>query len=63
MSQYFSISNFKIPIELKPLYEEVSQTFEKKVMNAIKTNKEKLNEKDQKDSKESSHTRRLFKTS
>ncbi len=40
MNQYFSVCGMQIPIELKPLYQEVSMTFEKKVMDAIKTTKQ-----------------------
>ena len=63
MNQYFSIAGNKIPIEFKSLYEEVSETFERKVMGAIKTKKENKNEKNKKISKESYHPRRLHKTS
>ena len=41
MNQYFSIAGNRIPIEFKHLYEEVSETFERKVMGAIKTKKER----------------------
>ena len=40
MDQHFSVCGIKIPIELKPIYEEVSRTFEAKVVDAIKTKKE-----------------------
>lgn len=63
MNQYFSIAGNRIPIEFKHLYEEVSETFERKVMGAIKTKKENKNEKNKKISKESYYPRRLHQTS
>jgi len=45
MNQYFSVAGNQIPIELRPLYEEVSKTFERKVMDAVKTKKENKDEK------------------
>jgi len=32
MGQYFSIANNQIPIELKPLYQEISKLFEKSLV-------------------------------
>lgn len=63
MNQYFSIAGNRIPIEFKHLYEEVSETFERKVMGAIKTKKESKNEKNKKISKKSYYPRRLHQTS
>jgi len=50
----------KIPIELKPLYQEVSNLFEKKVMDAITNKKENDDEKIKKIFKESNYSRRLY---
>jgi len=57
MNQYFSVCGMQIPIELKSLYQEVSMTFEKKVMDAIKTTKqEEKNEMVKKISKKSNNS-------
>ena len=57
MNQHFLVCGMQIPIELKPLYQEVSMTFEKKVMDAIKTtNQEKKNEMVKKISKKSNNS-------
>lgn len=61
MNQYFSVAGNQIPIELRPLYEEVSKTFERKVMDAVKTKKENKDEKNQKVFKKFNHSRRLPK--
>lgn len=53
MQQYFSVCGCKIPIELRPLYEEVSTEFEKKVFNAITPEEKKKNEKTKEISKKS----------
>ena len=64
MNNYFSVGQNKIPIELKPLYEEISTFFEKKVMDAIKTTKqEEKNEMVKKISKKSNNSRGLHQTS
>jgi len=60
MEQYFSVAEMKIPIELKPLYQEVSNLFEKKVMDAITNKKENDDEKIKKIFKESNYSRRLY---
>jgi hypothetical protein len=57
MNLYFSVCGMQIPIELKPLYQEVSMTFEKKVMDAIKkTKQEEKNEMAKKISKKSNNS-------
>ena len=63
MNHYFFVAGIKIPIELKPLYEEVSRCFEKQVMDSVKNKKENRSEKDQKIFKKSNHSRRLHQTS
>lgn len=63
MDQYFSVAGNLIPIELRPLYEEVSKTFERKVMDAVKTKKENKDEKNQKVFKKFNHSRGLHKKS
>ncbi len=45
MQRQFYIGRISIPEELRPLYEEVSKDFEQKVFGALKTKKEKKNEK------------------
>ena len=37
MQSYFYISNIQIPIELKPLYQQISNEFESTVYDSIKT--------------------------
>ena len=59
MNHYFSVAGNQIPIELRPLYEEVSKTFERKVMDAVKTKKENKDEKNQKVFKKFNHLRGL----
>lgn len=57
MNNYFSVGENKIPIELKPFYEEISTFFEMKVMDAIKTTKqENKNEMVKKISKKSNNS-------
>jgi hypothetical protein len=40
MNDYFEVLNFQIPSELKPLYESISEEFEKRVYDAIKLGEE-----------------------
>lgn len=41
MEDYFSVCNFQIPTELKSLYQEVSNTFETTLRDAVRENKGK----------------------
>lgn len=61
MNHYFSIAGHKIPAELKNLYQEVSKTFEKKVMDSVKTTQEKKDEKNEKVFHKSNYSWGLFK--
>ena len=41
MEGYFNVCNFQIPTDLKPLYKEISNTFEKTLRDAVRENKDK----------------------
>lgn len=61
MDCYFSIYGMQVPVELRPLYEEVSRTFEQQVYGALKTKGESLDEEVKKITKEFSLSKEQLK--